>query len=120
MSPAELAELTELESAIDALPSRIADTLTPVVKRLIAEAVAAERERCAERVEARACQLDRPECCGYSTSHAECCSDPLYMISSRDAAWAIRNPDERDPSIPRTLVITDSKPQLPEDKEFPF
>ena len=54
-------------------------------------ATKAERERCAERFEKAATLQGRQECCGYPTSAHECCADPLYMISDRDGARAIRN-----------------------------
>lgn len=54
-----------------------------------------EREACAAAVEKRACELGRKECCGSGVSNGfdeppECCGDPDFMISDREAAAAIR------------------------------
>lgn len=75
--------------------------------RLRAEAVAAEREACAVAVEKLAGLLHRKECCGIGItsgfSAPECCADPNYMISDREAAAAIR---ARPPSeVPMTDKI---------------
>lgn len=71
-----------------------ADELTRHIARAILSeresATKAERERCAERFEIAATELGRQECCGFATSDHECCADPLYMISDRDGARAIR------------------------------
>ena len=61
-------------------------------------AVLAERKRmieeCAKVVEKKAALLDDKQCCGVGIytgyGSPECCGDPLYMISNRDAAAAIR------------------------------
>ena len=69
--------------------------LTHLIARAILSeresATKAERERCAERFEKAATLQGRQECCGFPTSAHECCADPLYMISDRDGARAIRN-----------------------------
>lgn len=58
------------------------------------EGAEAEREACAKAVEKRATEIGRQECCGIGTgdgySPPECCADPLFMISDRDALTAIR------------------------------
>ena len=75
------------------LPATTADR-DRIARALLSEresATKAERERCAERFEIAATELGRQECCGFATSDHECCADPLYMISDRDGARAIRN-----------------------------
>ena len=65
-----------------------------IARALLSEresATKAERERCAERFEIAATELGRQECCGFAAPDHECCADPLYMISDRDGARAIRN-----------------------------
>jgi len=73
---------------------RYREAVNIVARALLSEresATKAERERCAERFEIAATELGRQECCGFATSDHECCADPLYMISDRDGARAIRN-----------------------------
>jgi len=75
---------------------RYREAVNIVARALLSEresATKAERERCAERFEIAATELGRQECCGFATSDHECCADPLYMISDRDGARAIRKGD---------------------------
>lgn len=75
---------------------------TAIARAILSEresATKAERERCAERFEKAATLQGRQECCGFPTSAHECCADPLYMISDRDGARAIRNGADFVPAI---------------------
>ena len=57
----------------------------------LANCRAAALEEAATAVERRAVEIGRQECCGFVIgSPPECCGDPLYMISDRHAAAAIR------------------------------
>lgn len=76
-----LENVEALQSALVEAPSRAA---------VRAEAL----EEAAVAVEKRASEIGRADCCGHGvggyTSPPECCGDPNYMISDRDAAQAIR------------------------------
>ena len=62
----------------------------------------AMREAAARAVETKAALQGRQECCGFGVgSPPECCGDPLFMISDREAAWAIR------------FLLTDPSPWRP-------
>lgn len=64
------------------------------IERLQAELATAGadmREKCAQAFEKRAIEIGVQECCGFGLgSPPECCGDPLFMISDRDGAAAIR------------------------------
>jgi hypothetical protein len=63
-----------------------------IISVALENARADEREACASAVEKAAVLLDKKECCGFGVgSPPDCCGDPLYMISERDAAAAIRS-----------------------------
>ena len=53
------------------------------------------QEAAAAAVEMRGVEIGRAECCGHGvggySSPPECCADPLYMMSSEEAARAIRS-----------------------------
>ena len=59
---------------------------------IIARAIMAERERCAESIEEMGALRGEQKCCGHGIgSPPECCGDPLLLISTSDAASVIRN-----------------------------
>lgn len=83
---------------INAAFSGIVDDLRRAADLIEAQAsalAAAERcgmERAAQIVEDLACRFGRAECCGIGYGYPpECCADPLYMVSDRAAAAAIRD-----------------------------
>ena len=90
-------DVDSVETPACAIARRFAhgdEALADEVRAAIRSAVVAEREACAKAVEKRATEIGRQECCGIGTgdgySPPECCADPLFMISDRDALTAIR------------------------------
>lgn len=61
------------------------------LRAALATAGADMREKCAQAFEKRAIEIGAQECCGFGLgSPPECCGDPLFMISDRHGAAAIR------------------------------